>query len=362
MAVSTVSLRLDPQFATQVIAAHGLWKYRLHEAAVSGRSSHTPATVARDDRCAFGRWLHGDELRAQHGQPAHEELRTLHASFHVIAADVLRLALDGRRDEAIERMAAGSDFLRVSTRLVQLVDDRRRPGGGRAEARDERDEHLQELVGTTIETAAQADTAAVAAEVVRSNVSSIAAATEELSTAIREVSSNAGVAAAVAGDAVTETEGAAATVARLAEAANDIEHVIGLITTIARQTNLLALNATIEAARAGDAGKGFSVVANEVKELARQTADATHNVSSQVAAIRDAATAAAGSIESFGGRAQAIHDYQTTIAAAVEEQSAATGEISRRIAETSTAGDEIVELAAAVALSARNTEQVLART
>ena len=45
---------LAPAFATKIVAAHGLWKYRLHDAIVTGRSSFDPTVVARDDRCPFG--------------------------------------------------------------------------------------------------------------------------------------------------------------------------------------------------------------------------------------------------------------------------------------------------------------------
>src|SRR6185503_10372159 len=105
-----------------------------------------------------------------------------------------------------------------------------------------------------------------------SNVQTVAAASEELSASIAEISRQVTNAATTASRAVDEARQTDATVQGLAETAGRIGDVVKLISDIASQTNLLALNATIEAARAGEAGKGFAVVASEVKGLANQTA------------------------------------------------------------------------------------------
>ncbi|MFX7094746.1 methyl-accepting chemotaxis protein, partial [Acinetobacter baumannii] len=80
---------------------------------------------------------------------------------------------------------------------------------------------------------------------------SVAAASEQLSASINDISQQAALAAGIASRAVKQASDTDGTVQGLAKSAGRIGEVVGLINTIAAQTNLLALNATIEAARAG---------------------------------------------------------------------------------------------------------------
>ncbi|QPF92720.1 methyl-accepting chemotaxis protein [Bradyrhizobium commune] len=161
------------------------------------------------------------------------------------------------------------------------------------------------------------------------SVDSVAAAAEELSASINDISQQAAHAAGIAGRAVTQARETDGTVQGLAKSAGRIGEVVGLINTIAAQTNLLALNATIEAARAGEAGRGFAVVASEVKSLASQTAKATEEISEQIADIQKVAGDAINAIQTIGGIIGEVNEVATAIAAAVQEQGAATQEITR---------------------------------
>ena len=157
----------------------------------------------------------------------------------------------------------------------------------------------------------------------------MAAASEQLSSSINDISQQAAHAAGIASRAVGQARDTDGTVQGLAQSAGRIGEVVGLINTIAAQTNLLALNATIEAARAGEAGRGFAVVASEVKSLASQTAKATEEISEQIADIQKVAGEAIDAIKNIGGIIGEVNEVATAIAAAVQQQGAATQEITR---------------------------------
>ncbi|TDG17389.1 methyl-accepting chemotaxis protein [Paracraurococcus ruber] len=177
----------------------------------------------------------------------------------------------------------------------------------------------------------QSASTAAGAEQSSHDLGTVAAATEELSASVAEISRQVAQAAAAAQDAVNCARTTDTTVRSLSEAAAQIGEVVRLISDIAGQTNLLALNATIEAARAGEAGKGFAVVASEVKALAGQTAKATEQIASQVAAIQAATTQAVDAVQEVGTAIGRVEEVASAIAAAVEEQGAATREIAASV-------------------------------
>ncbi|NOJ41683.1 methyl-accepting chemotaxis protein [Bradyrhizobium australiense] len=161
------------------------------------------------------------------------------------------------------------------------------------------------------------------------SVETVAAASEELSASINDISQQAAHAASIASRAVGQARNTDGTVQGLAQSAGRIGEVVGLINTIAAQTNLLTLNATIEAARAGEAGRGFAVVASEVKSLASQTAKATEEISEQISDIQRVAGEAIDAIKGIGSIIGEVNEVATAIAAAVQQQGAATQEITR---------------------------------
>lgn len=189
----------------------------------------------------------------------------------------------------------------------------------------------------------------------QSNVSTIAVATDELSSAISEINEKVHESNSVTLSANEEAKKATGMINNLNESSNEISEIIELISNIAEQTNLLALNATIEAARAGEAGKGFAVVANEVKNLANQTVQATERISKQVKNVQESITTTVGTIEKISDTISKTNEISTAVANAVTEQSAATQDISSNMKEATTSTKDVTSTIVSIKSASENT-------
>jgi methyl-accepting chemotaxis protein len=205
----------------------------------------------------------------------------------------------------------------------------------------------------------------------------VASAMTEMSATVHEVAQNASRAAEAAQDAneqakngtsvvkhtIQSINGLAAEVEKTSEAINKLKEdsvaigaVLDVIRGIAEQTNLLALNAAIEAARAGEQGRGFAVVADEVRTLASRTQQSTQEIQGMIERLQtganqavsamvqgksaaktsvDRAINAGESLEIINRFIDTIKDMNTQIAAAAEEQSITAEEINRNVVNIS---------------------------
>ncbi len=166
------------------------------------------------------------------------------------------------------------------------------------------------------------------------DIEKLAAATEEMSVSVREISENTARSQVVSATAKDLSERAGETISNLNESTQKIEAASFAISEFADQTNLLALNATIEAARAGDAGKGFAVVASEVKELANQSISTTRSITGDIDEIQKQTSLVVQHTGEVSRSVTDLDESSLVVAAALTEQSAVADELANTISGT----------------------------
>jgi methyl-accepting chemotaxis protein len=280
----------------------------------------------------------GSVARALRKFKASAEAERQHAE-----ADVRKDEADAARREALKAMATTVEA--EADRAVAGIDTRMAAMTTAAEA-------MSRSAGVV---SVSCQTVASASEQALTNAQTVARATENLSSSIREISAQAANATAATTVAVSRSDQARATINHLAQAVARVGQVTTLISEIASQTNLLALNATIEAARAGEAGRGFAVVASEVKNLATQTARSTEEITRHIGEIQTVTNDTVRGMNDVSDTVRTINEIASSIAAAVEEQNSATSEIARNVAETANVAREVSSRIAEVSGEATRT-------
>ncbi len=201
---------------------------------------------------------------------------------------------------------------------------------------------MNEMSATVDEVARNTSEASIAAEAAKQSSGKGSAIAEETQQGINSLVSN--------------IENAATVINQLEEESEGVGVVLDVIKGIAEQTNLLALNAAIEAARAGEQGRGFAVVADEVRTLASRTQESTHEIEEiidrlrsgarqSVTVMQDALEKAQGgseqvsntltSLRDISDAVNLINDMNLQIAAAAEQQSQVANEINSNIVNIS---------------------------
>ncbi|MDR3567603.1 MAG: methyl-accepting chemotaxis protein [Syntrophobacteraceae bacterium] len=185
-----------------------------------------------------------------------------------------------------------------------------------------------------------------------------AAAIEETSASLEQISSMIKQNANNAGEANQLMKKTKETVARsgqsmdeltlsmkeISSASEKTSKIIKTIDEIAFQTNLLALNAAVEAARAGEVGAGFAVVADEVRTLAMRAAEASKNTASLIEGAVHKIRKGSGLVEQVGREFHEVTEGVGKTGELIGEISAASLEQAQGIEQISQAVSEMDEV------------------
>ncbi|TVQ73915.1 MAG: methyl-accepting chemotaxis protein [Oceanospirillales bacterium] len=228
----------------------------------------------------------------------------------------------------------------------------------------------------------------------------LAAAAQQMSSATSEIAQNAERTADLARHASestqqglhvvknnrTETISLTQQISHSTEAIGQVEQhvqrisgILDNIQSIAEQTNLLALNAAIEAARAGDQGRGFAVVADEVRTLSQRSHQATEDIRGMIEELQSSTHTAVKLMGQSQAQAQTnvesaekaeqqlmeidqasstISDMAIQIASAVEEQNAVTTEISSNTEQIKVLADNLSDQTEKTSLNADQLQKI----
>lgn len=319
---------------------------------MAGRSISKPVHLMTD---AMRRLARGELETQVPGRGQGKEISLMAEAVDVFkhnALEVERL----NAEEEVRKLRAAEDRRDSMNKLAQTFESS--VGGvvqGVGSSADQMTSTASSMAAAVTHASDACDQVNKAVERANVNVSTVASATEELSTSLSEVRRRVSTSASDTRAAVDAAEAADDKVAGLQEATQRISQVVGLIADIAEQTNLLALNATIESARAGDAGKGFAVVASEVKSLANQTQRATEDISGFVTEISGATKDAVDAVRSIKETIQRIDQNTTGISDAVTQQEQATVEIADNAQRAARRTQELGESMSVVTQSASET-------
>ncbi len=235
----------------------------------------------------------------------------------------------------------GHSFNEMTASLVGMVGSLQRSSSALSSSSVDLEGASAVIAGAVVTTAERVEGTRQASGEMTVEVTSVAAAVEQMYQTIEEIAASTNRGLAITGHAVEMIEQTSTTLDELGVSSDEVGAVVGLINDIAEQTNLLALNASIEAARAGTGGQGFAVVANEVKQLATQTSDATTRINDRIEVMKQKVARAVEDSGDVTETISAINEISSSIAAAVEEQAVTMSEISRTVNHVATGADAL---------------------
>jgi uncharacterized protein YoxC len=124
-AVRGPSIDISDLDVDKVIAAHGQWKTKFR-AAINRKEQLDAETIARDDCCELGKWIHGP-IKVRLGRhPQFTELLRGHQRFHREAGEIARTINQRSFANATNMLEHGSPFATASADVTSLLSAMKR--------------------------------------------------------------------------------------------------------------------------------------------------------------------------------------------------------------------------------------------
>jgi hypothetical protein len=104
----------------EAMQAHTSWKIKLRTYLSKPDGSLKPADFEPDNRCALGKWIHGEG--AKHAALAEfQSLKDAHVGFHKAAANVVRQADSGKSVSEDLAIGSSSEFATKSSAMIRAL-------------------------------------------------------------------------------------------------------------------------------------------------------------------------------------------------------------------------------------------------
>lgn len=98
----------------EAIKAHGEWKMKFRSA-ISSKQQMDASSIARDNVCPLGSWLHGEAKAKYSGLKAYARCVADHAQFHREAGKVAQSINASKYAEAEQQLGGGTPYSSASS-------------------------------------------------------------------------------------------------------------------------------------------------------------------------------------------------------------------------------------------------------
>ena len=109
----------SPMNFEDAIKAHTFWKVTLRWM-INGQRPIDPQTIAVDQACELGRWIHGEGQKYRH-LPLFATLLGEHAEFHRVAAEVVEMIQSGNILGAEAMLEPEGRFTAASQHTIDAI-------------------------------------------------------------------------------------------------------------------------------------------------------------------------------------------------------------------------------------------------